>query len=79
MLLVKKMDLFPIDSKDDVMLLQERVSEAQRIVTLEMKEQQHKKGSKRIKSEGNNDDSRDREDRDIIQSKLGKKAKKIRR
>jgi len=78
----KKMDLFPIGSKDDVMLLQERVSDAQRIVTLEMKEQrQQKKGSKRIKSEGNDDDDfRDREDRDIIQSnKLGKKAKKIRR
>ena len=76
----KKMDLFPIGSKDDVMLLQERVGEAQRIVTLEMKEQQYKKGSKRVKSEGNDDDPRDREDRDIIQSnKLGKKAKKIRR
>ncbi|RIA96430.1 DEAD-domain-containing protein [Glomus cerebriforme] len=72
----KKMDLFPIGSKDDVMLLQERVSEAQRIVTLEMKEQQHKKGSKRIKSEGNDDyDFRDREDRDIIQSnKLDNKS-----
>ncbi|CAB4386319.1 DEAD-domain-containing protein [Rhizophagus irregularis] len=77
----KKMDLFPIGSKDDVMLLQERVSEAQRIATLEMKEeQQQKKGSKRIRSEGNDDDFRDREDRDIIQyNKLGKKAKKIRR
>jgi ATP-dependent RNA helicase DDX47/RRP3 len=77
----KKMDLFPIGSKDDVMLLQERVSEAQRIATLELKEQQQqKKGSKRIRSEGNDDDFRDREDRDIIQSnKLGKKAKKIRR
>ncbi|GBC08336.1 hypothetical protein RclHR1_08030013 [Rhizophagus clarus] len=76
----KKMDLFPIGSKDDVMLLQERVGEAQRIVTLEMKEQQQKKGSKRIRSEGNDDDFRDREDRDIIISnKLGKKAKKIRR
>src|ERR1051325_1461650 len=75
----KKMDLFPIGSKDDVMLLQERVGEAQRIVTLEMREQQqHKKGSKRVKSEGNDDDFRDREDRDIIQSnKLGKKARKI--
>lgn len=77
----KKLDLFPIGSKDDVMLLQERVGEAQRIATLEMKEQQQqKKGSKRIRSEGNDDDFRDREDRDIIQSnKLGKKAKRIRR
>lgn len=77
----KKMDLFPIGSKDDVLLLQERVSEAQRIATLEMKEEkQQKKGSKRIRSEGNDDDFRDREDRDIIQSnKLEKKAKKIRR
>src|SRR2546421_837893 len=76
----KKMDLFPISSKDDVMLLKERVSEAQRIAILEMKEQQQKKGSKRIKIEGNDDDLRDREDRDIIQSNtLGKKAKRIRR
>ncbi|KAF0365678.1 DEAD-domain-containing protein [Gigaspora margarita] len=76
----KQMELFPIGSKDDVLLLQERVSEAQRIATLEMKEeQQQKKGSKRIRSEGN-DDYKDSEDRDlVISSKLSKKAKRVRR
>ncbi|CAG8775101.1 16451_t:CDS:2, partial [Cetraspora pellucida] len=76
----KQMELFPIGSKEDVLLLQERVSEAQRIATLEMKEEhQQKKGSKRVKSEGN-DDYKDREDRDLVVSnKLSKKAKRIRR
>ncbi|CAG8506881.1 19028_t:CDS:2, partial [Racocetra fulgida] len=76
----KQMELFPIGSKEDVLLLQERVSEAQRIATLEMKEeQQQKKGSKRVKSEGN-DDYKDREDRDLVVSnKLSKKAKRVRR
>ncbi|RIB05328.1 P-loop containing nucleoside triphosphate hydrolase protein [Gigaspora rosea] len=76
----KQMELFPIGSKEDVLLLQERVSEAQRIATLEMKEeQQQKKGSKRIRSEGN-DDYKDSEDRDlVISSKLSKKAKRVRR
>ncbi|CAG8492926.1 6950_t:CDS:2 [Acaulospora morrowiae] len=74
----RRMELFPIDSKEDVMLLQERVSEAQRIATLEMKEE-NQKGSKRVKSEGN-DDHRDREDRDLIESnRLAKKAKRARR
>ncbi|CAG8701772.1 18284_t:CDS:2, partial [Racocetra persica] len=76
----KQMELFPIGSKEDVLLLQERVSEAQRIATLEMKEeQQQKKGNKRVKSEGN-DDYKDREDRDLVVSnKLSKKAKRVRR
>ncbi|CAG8489653.1 5438_t:CDS:2 [Scutellospora calospora] len=77
----KQMELFPIGSKEDVLLLQERVSEAQRIATLEMKEeQQQRKGSKRVKSEGNDHDYKDREDRDlIVSSKLSKKAKRVRR
>ncbi|RHZ44451.1 hypothetical protein Glove_724g10 [Diversispora epigaea] len=79
----KQMELFPIDSKEDVMLLQERVSEAQRIATLEIKEEQQKKGgkgSKRIRNDDDVVDYKDKEDRDIIESnKLGKKAKKARR
>lgn len=81
----KQMELFPIDSKEDVMLLQERVSEAQRIAALEIKEEQQKKGnkgSKRIKTFDDDDiaDYKDKEDRDIIESnKLGKKKKRLRR
>ncbi|CAJ0758240.1 15709_t:CDS:10 [Entrophospora sp. SA101] len=47
----KKMELFPIGNKDDILLLEERVSEAQRIATLGLKEQQQKqrKGSRRIR------------------------------
>src|ERR1051325_4166571 len=47
----KKMDLFPIGNKDDVLLLEERVAEAQRFAILELKEQQQKqrKGSRRVR------------------------------
>ena len=76
----KKMDLFPIGNKDDVLLLEERVAEAQRFATLELKEQQQKqrKGSRRVRSEGNddddNDDNKDRDDRDLIEiNRLNKK------
>ncbi|ORX64491.1 P-loop containing nucleoside triphosphate hydrolase protein [Linderina pennispora] len=40
----KKLDEFP-GNKDEIMLLQERVNEAQRMATLELKELQAKKGS----------------------------------
>ncbi|KAG9305689.1 hypothetical protein G9A89_022611 [Geosiphon pyriformis] len=78
----KQMDPFPIESKDDVLLLQERVSEGQRIAILEMKEeyQRNKKGfgnkwggNKRLKAEGEDyeDDPRNKDN-----SSKGYSAKK---
>lgn len=64
--------------KEDVLLLQERVSEAQRLAVMEMKEQAAagKEGkNKRMRSEGNDDD-RDRDD-DVVQAekiKFGSKT-----
>ncbi|RUS32736.1 P-loop containing nucleoside triphosphate hydrolase protein [Jimgerdemannia flammicorona] len=68
----RTLDPYPLE-KEDVLLLQERVSEAQRLAVHEMKElaAAGKEGkSKRMRSEGNDDD-RDRDD-DVVQAGGGK-------
>ncbi|KAL1925144.1 uncharacterized protein VTP21DRAFT_27 [Calcarisporiella thermophila] len=55
----KKLDEYPVDN-EAAMLLQERVSEAQRIAAMELKEQGGVgRKSKRVRSEGNDDDDKD--------------------
>ncbi|ORX69286.1 DEAD-domain-containing protein [Linderina pennispora] len=69
----KKLDEFP-GNKDEIMLLQERVNEAQRMATLELKELQAKKGSK-----GKGKRSRDDNDDDNSKRISVDEAKKIRK
>ncbi|ORX69300.1 DEAD-domain-containing protein [Linderina pennispora] len=69
----KKLDEFP-GNKDEIMLLQERVNEAQRMATLELKELQAKKGSK-----GKGKRSRDDDDDDSSKRISVDEAKKIRK
>ncbi|KAI8973624.1 P-loop containing nucleoside triphosphate hydrolase protein [Mycotypha africana] len=67
--LERKLDLFPLE-KDEVMMLQERVDEAQRIATLEMKEQEHSKKSKRgRKNDDDDDDDVDKEEQGLTLTK----------
>ncbi|KAL1931604.1 hypothetical protein VTP01DRAFT_9747 [Rhizomucor pusillus] len=70
----RQLDLFPVD-KDEVLKLQERVSEAGRIATLEMKERGGFKGSKRGRSRGNDDDDEDREEK-VSRKNYGKKQRR---
>ncbi|KAI8088678.1 P-loop containing nucleoside triphosphate hydrolase protein [Halteromyces radiatus] len=51
----RKLDAFPVE-KDEVMMLQERVGEAQRIATLELKERGGARGSKRGAKPDDDDD-----------------------
>jgi ATP-dependent RNA helicase DDX47/RRP3 len=51
----RKLDAFPAQ-KEEVMVLQERVDEAQRIATLELKETQNGKKSKRGRKDDDDDD-----------------------
>ncbi|SAM04321.1 hypothetical protein [Absidia glauca] len=61
--LERKLDAFPVE-KDEVMMLQERVFEAQRIAVLELKEQGGARGSKRgARPESDNDDDADLEEK----------------
>lgn len=61
--LERKLDPFPVE-KDEVMMLQERVFEAQRIAVLELKEQGGARGSKRgARPESDNDDDADLEEK----------------
>ncbi|ORX88839.1 DEAD-domain-containing protein [Basidiobolus meristosporus CBS 931.73] len=70
----KKLDEFPVD-KDTVLLLQERVSEAQRIATMEMKElNASKKGGKR--GNGGDDDDIDPALKKLTQRKKGAKRQR---
>ncbi|KAJ1954256.1 ribosomal RNA processing protein [Linderina pennispora] len=69
----KKLDEFP-GNRDEIMLLQERVNEAQRMATLELKELQAKKGSK-----GKGKRSRDDDDDDNNKRISVDEAKKIRK
>ncbi|KAI7864109.1 P-loop containing nucleoside triphosphate hydrolase protein [Spinellus fusiger] len=57
--LERKLDVFPLE-KDEVMMLQERVNDAQRIATLEMKEHANKKGSKRGRADEDEDDKEEK-------------------
>ncbi|KAI8879662.1 DEAD-domain-containing protein [Backusella circina FSU 941] len=67
----RKLDAFPAQ-KEEVMVLQERVDEAQRIATLELKETQNGKKSKR----GRRDDDDDDDDVDQEESgRIGGKKK----
>ncbi|KAK9764172.1 ribosomal RNA processing protein [Basidiobolus ranarum] len=71
----KKLDEFPVD-KDTVLLLQERVSEAQRIATMEMKEiNAAKKGGKRGNG-GDDDDGVDPAIKRLTQRKNGGKRQR---
>lgn len=67
----RKLDLFPVQ-KDDVMLLQERVNEAQRMAHLELKEQGGARGSKRgkrrVDDDDENPDDADREEKVALPS-----------
>lgn len=63
--LERKLDAFPVE-KDEVMMLQERVDEAQRIATIELKETDNGKKSKRG---GRKDD--DDDDADVDQEERG--------
>ncbi|ORZ10892.1 P-loop containing nucleoside triphosphate hydrolase protein [Absidia repens] len=60
--LERKLDAFPVE-KDEVMMLQERVFEAQRIATLELKERGGARGSKRGAKPGESDDDADLEEK----------------
>ncbi|KAI8069878.1 P-loop containing nucleoside triphosphate hydrolase protein [Gongronella butleri] len=57
----RKLDAYPLE-KDDVMLLQDRVGEAQRVATLELKERGKERGGKRGKKSNDSDDE-DREEK----------------
>ena len=69
----RKLDEFPNVDKNDVMLLQERVSDAQRMATLEMKEKGGARGSKRGRRDGD-DDGADREEKIGLPVKKGKRG-----
>ncbi|KAI9317990.1 P-loop containing nucleoside triphosphate hydrolase protein [Dichotomocladium elegans] len=71
----RKLDVYPLQASD-VMLLQERVSDAQRLAALEMKENGGARGSsKRDRKDDDDDDNADREEK-IGGSKGGYKGKK---
>ncbi|EIE79252.1 hypothetical protein G6F46_007069 [Rhizopus delemar] len=64
--LERKLDAFPVE-KDEVMMLQERVDEAQRIATLELRETANGKKSKRgRKDEEEEDDDADKEEKGLV-------------
>lgn len=64
--LERKLDAFPVE-KDEVMMLQERVDEAQRIATLELRETANGKKSKRgRKDEEEDDDDADKEEKGLV-------------
>lgn len=62
--LERKLDAFPVE-KDEVMMLQERVDEVQRIATIELRETDNGKKSKRggRKNDDDDDDDVDQEER----------------
>jgi ATP-dependent RNA helicase DDX47/RRP3 len=64
--LERKLDVFPVE-KDEVMMLQERVDEAQRIATIELKETENGKKSKRGGRRNEDDD----DDADVDQEERG--------
>lgn len=70
----KKLDEFPVD-KDAVMLLQERVDEAQRFAITELKEQHASrgKGGRAGKRQFNSDD-RDRDDDSVLAGSYNSKS-----
>ncbi|KAI8579375.1 hypothetical protein K450DRAFT_242948 [Umbelopsis ramanniana AG] len=62
----RKLDQYPLE-KDEVMMLQERVNEAQRIATIELKEKGGDSKSGKRGRGGNDDDDQDRDD-DVVQA-----------
>lgn len=72
----KKMDLWPVD-EEEVALLKERVAEASRITTMQLKEQGVSgKGKKRRKAEtGGEKDDMDRDD-DVVEAGMPVKKRK---
>ena len=74
----KKMDLWPTD-KDEIALLRERVEEAGRLATTELREEGTKGGHrKRRKGDRDDRDIRDRDD-DIVQAGMPTKKRKSKR
>lgn len=74
----KKMELWPTDN-EEVALLRERVDEAGRLATNEMKElAKNGHGKKRRRDEGNDRDNQDRDD-DVVEAGMPGKKKKGRR
>ncbi|KAJ2816605.1 ribosomal RNA processing protein, partial [Coemansia erecta] len=71
----KKLDEFPSE-KDAIMLLQERVNEAQRIATLELKEIQSKRGKDGKGGKGGKGGKRGRDDDKQISLSEAKKIRK---
>jgi ATP-dependent RNA helicase DDX47/RRP3 len=68
----KKMELYPNLEKDDVLILQERVSEACRMAELELKDSKHNKGSKRGRMSFDDDD----DEGETVDNMLGKEIRK---
>jgi ATP-dependent RNA helicase DDX47/RRP3 len=72
----KKMDLWPSDA-EEVVLLKERVAEAGRLATVELKEQQNAGGKKRRRGNGAKNDGGDRDD-DEVEAGLPERKKNSR-
>ena len=72
----KKMELWPVD-KEEVALLRERVDEAGRLASTELKEQGIRggHGKKRKREEGGGKDDMDRDD-DVVEAGMPKMKKK---
>ena len=74
----KKLELWAVD-KEEVALLRERVEEAARVTTSELKElAKDGKGRKRKRDYGFDDNSRDRDD-DVVEAGMPMKKKKGKR
>ncbi|KAI0273564.1 DEAD-domain-containing protein [Gloeopeniophorella convolvens] len=74
----KKLDLWPTD-KEEVALLRERVEEAGRLAATELREEGAKRGNKKRRRGGAEDqDTRDRDD-DVVQAGMPLKKKKSKR
>jgi ATP-dependent RNA helicase DDX47/RRP3 len=77
----KKMELWPTDA-EEVALLRERVAEASRAATAEMKEAAAGEGGarnrKRQRQQGGREDERDRDD-DVVEAGMPRKKGKSRR
>ena len=72
----KKMELWPID-KEEVALLRERVDEAARLATNELKDQARSgHGKKRRRDEDHDRDNQDRDD-DVVQAGVPRKKNKF--
>nr|API61864.1 ATP-dependent RNA helicase [Locusta migratoria]QOS47372.1 DEAD-box DDX47 [Locusta migratoria] len=77
-LIGKQLPLFKLQ-EDEVMMLQERVAEAQRMAKMQLKDLEDKKGGKNKKRKGAMDDDDDTEEAQGVRKRLkGKKMKKHR-